>query len=82
VKEVLFRHPAIADAVVVRKPDPVLGEVVRAVIALKPGAALTSEELIAFLRPKLPSFKVPRDVEFMDAVPRSASGKALRRVLH
>jgi long-chain acyl-CoA synthetase len=81
VEEVLFRHPAVADAVVVGKPDPVLGEVPRAVVALRPGACLSVEELIAFLRPSLASFKIPREVEFVAAVPRSASGKALRRML-
>jgi long-chain acyl-CoA synthetase len=81
VEEVLFRHPAVTDAVVLAAPDPILGEVPRAVVALKPGANLCAEELIAFLRPLLATFKLPRAVEFVDAVPRSASGKALRRLL-
>jgi long-chain acyl-CoA synthetase len=81
VEEVLFRHPAIADAVVVASPDPILGEVVRAVVALKPDAKLTADELVAFLRPSLATFKLPRSVEFVQAVPRSPSGKALRRLL-
>lgn len=81
VEEVLFRHPAIADAVVLAAPDPILGEVPRAVIALKPGAELSADELITFLRPELATFKLPRAVEFVSAVPRSASGKALRRML-
>jgi long-chain acyl-CoA synthetase len=81
VEDVLFRHPAVADAVVVAAADPVLGEVPRAVVALKPGASATAEELIAFLRPLLATFKVPRGVEFVEAVPRSPSGKALRRLL-
>lgn len=81
VEEVLFRHPAVADAVVVGVPDPVLGEVPRAVVALKPGAELSAEDLIAFLRPVLATFKLPRTVEFVSALPRSASGKALRRLL-
>ncbi|MFO0917608.1 MAG: AMP-binding protein [Planctomycetaceae bacterium] len=81
VEEVIFRHPAIADAVVVAAPDPVLGEVPRAVVALKPGEELSAEALVAFLRPKLATLKLPRTVEFVSAVPRSASGKALRRLL-
>ncbi|SFI82895.1 class I adenylate-forming enzyme family protein [Planctomicrobium piriforme] len=81
VEEVIFRHPAVADAVVVAAPDPVLGEVPRAVVALKPGAELAAEALIAFLRPVMATFKLPRTVEFVEAVPRSASGKALRRLL-
>lgn len=81
VEEVLFRHPAIADAVVVAAPDPVLGEVPRAVVALKPDRQLSAEELIAYLRPVLATFKLPRSVEFVSAVPRSASGKALRMLL-
>ena len=81
VEEVLFRHPAVGDAVVVAAPDPILGEIPRAVVALKPGAVVSAEELVAFLRPVLATFKLPRDIEFVSAVPRSASGKALRRLL-
>jgi long-chain acyl-CoA synthetase len=81
VEEVLFRHAAVADAAVVGAPDPVLGEVPRAVVALRPGRTATAEELIAFLRPSLACFKVPREITFVDVVPRSASGKALRRLL-
>ncbi len=81
VEEVLFRHPAISDAVVVAAPDPILGEIPKAVVALKPGAEVSAEELVAFLRPVLATFKLPRHIEFVSAVPRSASGKALRRLL-
>jgi long-chain acyl-CoA synthetase len=81
VEEVLFRHEAVADAVVVGAPDPVLGEVPRAVVVLKDGRTATAEELIAFLRPSLATFKTPRDIQFVETVPRSPSGKALRRLL-
>lgn len=81
VEEVLFRHPAIADAAIVGVPDAVLGEVPRAVIALRPGSNVSAEELIAFLRPVLATFKLPRTIEFVDIVPRSPSGKVLRRLL-
>ena len=81
VEEVLFRHEAVADAVVVGAPDPMLGEVPRAVVALRPGQTATAEELIAFLRSSLACFKIPREITFVDVVPRSPSGKALRRLL-
>jgi acyl-CoA synthetase (AMP-forming)/AMP-acid ligase II len=71
----------VADAVVFGVPDPVLGEVPRAVVALKAGQTATPEELIAFLRPSLACFKIPREITFVDIVPRSPSGKALRRLL-
>lgn len=81
VEEVLFRHPAVADAVVLGAPDPILGEIPRAVVVLKQGATATADELIAFMRPLLATFKVPRAIEFVEAIPRSPSGKALRRLL-
>jgi long-chain acyl-CoA synthetase len=81
VEEVLYRHPAVADAVAVGGPDANLGEVVKVYVALKPGLTCSAEELIRFLRPSLASFKLPRCVEFVESVPRSPSGKALRRLL-
>jgi long-chain acyl-CoA synthetase len=81
VEEVLHRHPSVADAVVVGIPDPDLGEMVKAFVALRPGHNWTADEVIAYLRPTLAAFKLPRAVEFVDDIPRSPSGKALRRLL-
>jgi long-chain acyl-CoA synthetase len=81
VEEVLHRHPAVADAVIVGVPDHDLGEVVKAYVALKPGRTCSAEEVLAFLKPSLASFKLPKHVEFVASIPRSASGKALRRLL-
>jgi acyl-CoA synthetase (AMP-forming)/AMP-acid ligase II len=81
VEEVLHRNPAVADAVVVGVPDPDLGEVVKAYVALKPDHTCNAEELIRFLRSALAPFKLPRRVEFVASIPRSPSGKALRRLL-
>jgi len=81
IEEVLHRHPSVADAVVVGMPDEALGEVVKAVIALKPGQQWDREGVIAYLGPLVARYKLPRCVEFVTEVPRSVSGKALRRLL-
>ncbi len=81
VEEVLFQHPAVADAAVVGVPDVTHGEVVRAFVVRRPGIPVTAEELIAFVRERIAHYKAPRAVEFRDALPRSGVQKVLRRVL-
>jgi long-chain acyl-CoA synthetase len=81
VEEVLFRHPAVAEAVVVGVPDAIRGEAVKAFIVLRPGASVREDELLEYCRLHLAPYKIPRAVEFRTEVPKTAVGKALRRVL-
>jgi long-chain acyl-CoA synthetase len=62
-------------------PDKYRGETVKAFIVLKPGEKATEEEIIGFCKEKLAAYKVPKLVEFRDALPKSAIGKILRKVL-
>ena len=81
VDEVLYTHPKIKDAVTVGLPDAYRGETVKAYIVPREGAALTAEEIIAFCKEKMAPYKVPKEIEFRDALPQSAAGKILRRML-
>ena len=82
VEAVIYTHPAVREVAVFGIPDPKWGEIVKAVVVLKPGKTLSAEELIAFCRQSLANFKVPRSIQFSDTeLPKSGSGKILKRVL-
>jgi long-chain acyl-CoA synthetase len=81
IEDVLYEHPAVKLCAVVGKPDPVAGEVPKAFIALKEGAAASAEEIISFVNGKVASYKAIREVAFRKELPISSAGKVLRRVL-
>jgi long-chain acyl-CoA synthetase len=81
VEEVLFTHPAVADAAVVQFPDPYQGESVMAFVVLKPGQTTTEQEIIDYCRSRIAVFKCPRRVVFRDELPKNNTGKVLRRQL-
>ena len=81
VDEVLFTHPKVLDAVTIGVPDEYRGETVKSFVVLKPGQTATAEEIVAFCKTKLAAYKVPKLVEFRDALPKSAVGKVLRKIL-
>ena len=81
VEDVLYEHPAIREAAVVGVPDAYRGETVRAFVSLRPGAEMTPGELTAFAKERLAAYKAPREVTILDDIPKTASGKLLRRSL-
>jgi long-chain acyl-CoA synthetase len=81
VEEALAKHPAVLEGAAIGVPHPIKGEEVKAFVVLKPGQTATADELIAFCREQLAPFKVPRAIEFRDALPKTLIGKVLRRQL-
>jgi len=84
VESALLEHPAVAEAAAIGRPEPVIGNVVKAFVSLNPGhvpsEALRSE-LLGFARTRLGQAVAPKEVAFMDTLPRTRSGKILRRLL-
>jgi long-chain acyl-CoA synthetase len=81
VETILIKHPAVAQAAVVAQPDAEKGEVVKAFIVKKPGAEIDADALVAWSRENMASYKAPRVVRFIDALPTTGAGKVLRRLL-
>ncbi len=81
IERVLYEHHAVLEAAVVGRPDERWGEVPVAFVVLRPGGSATAEELVQHCRRELARFKVPKDVTFLDALPRNPSGKVLKREL-
>jgi long-chain acyl-CoA synthetase len=81
IEEVLYAHPSVAEAAVIGKPDERLGEEVVAVVSVRPGCELSAEELIAYCRERLAAYKYPREVRFVDELPKGPSGKILKSAL-
>jgi long-chain acyl-CoA synthetase len=81
VEDVLYEHPAVREAAVVGVPDEYRGETVLAFVSLSPGTTATPEELIAFARDRMAAYKYPRRVVIRDDLPKTVSGKILRREL-
>jgi long-chain acyl-CoA synthetase len=81
VEDVLYTHEAVREAAVVGVPDAYRGETVKAFVSLRDGHTVTGEELTAFCRDRMAAYKYPRNVEIVDNIPKTATGKVLRRVL-
>ena len=81
VEDVLYGHPAVREAAVVGVADPYRGETVKAFVSLKPGSSVTPEEVIAWAKERMAAYKYPRSVEFVDELPKTTTGKILRREL-
>jgi len=81
IEEALYHHPKIQEAAVIGTPDPLWGESVKAFVVLKEGAAMREEEVMEYCKNHLASYKKPKAVEFLNALPRNPSGKVLKTIL-
>jgi len=81
VEEALYAFPGVAEAAVIGLPDTLMGEEVVAFVVLKPGQAATADEVAGFCQARLAKYKCPKEIRFVDALPKSPVGKILRKEL-
>jgi long-chain acyl-CoA synthetase len=81
VESLLYKHPDIAEAVVIGVPDAYRGETVKAFVVLKPGSIATGDQIVAWARQETAAYKAPRVVEIRESLPKNGSGKIMRRLL-
>ncbi len=81
VEEVIYEHPSVLECAVVGMPDSLKGEVAIAYVIPRPGATLAADQLEAFCRARLATYKIPREFAFTQELPKSGTGKILKRVL-
>jgi fatty-acyl-CoA synthase len=81
VEDALYQHPAVAECAVIGVSDPHWGEVGRAIVVLREGAEASPEDLLQFLSGRIAKFKIPKSVAFTDTLPRTASGKVIKKEL-
>jgi acyl-CoA synthetase (AMP-forming)/AMP-acid ligase II len=81
IEKLLFTHPDVADCAVVGKPDSYAGEVPKAFVVPKLWGKISSEDIVDFVKPRLAEYKWVREVEFISDIPRTPSGKILRKAL-
>ena len=79
IEEVLYEHPMVAEAAVIGIPDPVWGEEIAAVVALKHGQSVTSDELREYVKSRLAAYKYPRVVHIVESLPKTPTGKIMKR---
>jgi acyl-CoA synthetase (AMP-forming)/AMP-acid ligase II len=81
VEKAVYSHPLVLECAVIAVPDDRWGEVPKALVVLKPGQSATETEIIDYCRTVLPGFKIPKSVEFFDALPKGGTGKILKKEL-
>lgn len=81
IEDILYSHPKVEEAAVIGVPDTTRGETPKAFIVVKEGQQMDKREVLDFLKPRLAQFKLPREVEFAESLPKNATGKILKKIL-